>query len=182
MDRLDKAERLRERANVSYEEAKDALERAGDDLLDAMLILEKEGKVKKPEQSTYSTSYENQMDYVKVQEKVDEQKKSAPSARSIGRMIRRGIHFVTHTSFYITREEKILFAMPSWVFALIVASMWKIVLPAMIVAMLFKIRYYFEGDDNTEAANDFLSKAGSFADGVQSELHKEKTEEPKGES
>ncbi len=171
MERLDKAERLRERANVSYEEAKAALEQANDDLLDAMLILEKQGKVKQPGQSTYSTSYEDQTQYVKVQEKVEEQKKQAPG-RNIGRLVRRGIHFVTHTSFYITFKEKTVFALPSWLAALIILFSWKLSVPALLIALLFGVRYRFEGDDNIKEANEFLSKAGSFADGVQSELKK----------
>ena len=60
MDNLEKVEKLRERANVSYEEAKEALENNDWDLLDAMVALEKEGKTVKPEQTAYSTSYEEQ--------------------------------------------------------------------------------------------------------------------------
>ena len=41
MDNLEKVDKLRERANVSYEEAKAALEANGWDLLDAMVYLEK---------------------------------------------------------------------------------------------------------------------------------------------
>ena len=55
MDELEKVERLRERANVTYEEAKKALEECNGDMLDAMVYLEKHGKVKQPGQSSYST-------------------------------------------------------------------------------------------------------------------------------
>ena len=79
MDRLEKAERLREHANVSYEEAKAALDQTDGDLLEAMVLLEKQGKTKQPEQETYSTRYEEQKEYVRVQEKVEEQKQSAPT-------------------------------------------------------------------------------------------------------
>ena len=61
MERLEKVERLREKANVSYEEARAALEASNDDLLDAMVLLERQGKVKTPQQGgTFSTSYEEQ--------------------------------------------------------------------------------------------------------------------------
>ena len=181
MERMEKVERLREKANVSYEEARAALEAAGDDLLDAMVLLEKQGKVKTPEQGgAYSTSYEEQKEYVRVQDKVEEQKKSAPSfGKSVKRVAKLVVRFVTHTSFRITRNEKTLFTMPSWVFALILFFSWKAAVPAMIIALFFGIRYAFEGDEDTTAANDFLSKAGSFADGVQSELQKEKEAEEK---
>ena len=74
MDNLEKVEKLRERANVTYEEAKEALENNDWDLLDAMVALEKEGKTVKPEQTAYSTSYEEQQEYVRVVDKVEEQK------------------------------------------------------------------------------------------------------------
>ena len=54
MTNFEMVETLREKANVTYEEARDALEAANWDLLDAMLLLEKEGKV--PESSaSFST-------------------------------------------------------------------------------------------------------------------------------
>ena len=48
MEQLEKVEKLRQRANVTYEEAKQALEACNWDLLDAMVYLEKQGKVKEP--------------------------------------------------------------------------------------------------------------------------------------
>lgn len=40
MDNFEKVEKLREKANVSYEEAKQALENCNWDILDAMIYLE----------------------------------------------------------------------------------------------------------------------------------------------
>ena len=70
MENLEKVEKLRERANVSYEEAKEALEASNWDLLDAMVYLEKQGKTKAPEQTAYSTNYEDQQQFTSVEETV----------------------------------------------------------------------------------------------------------------
>ena len=48
MDNLEKVEKLREKTGVSYEEAKEALEANNYDVLDAIIYLEKKGKVKAP--------------------------------------------------------------------------------------------------------------------------------------
>lgn len=48
-------EKLRERAGVSYEEAREALESTDDDVLDALILLEKKGKVSPPRVGHYST-------------------------------------------------------------------------------------------------------------------------------
>ena len=42
---LEQVERLREKADVSYEQAKAALEEAGGSLLDALILLERQGRV-----------------------------------------------------------------------------------------------------------------------------------------
>ncbi|MEN6389200.1 MAG: DUF4342 domain-containing protein [Syntrophomonas sp.] len=45
---LELIEMLRERANVSYEEAKEALEKCNGDIVDALIYLEKQDKIKPP--------------------------------------------------------------------------------------------------------------------------------------
>ena len=46
---MEQVEKLRTYADVTYEEAKNALERAEGDLLEALILLEKEGKTKGPQ-------------------------------------------------------------------------------------------------------------------------------------
>ena len=177
MDNLEKVEKLRERADVTYEEAKQALEQAGGDLLDAMVILEKEGKTRRPQQESYSTRYEEQSEYISVQEKVEDQKQNAPSiGKNIGRILKAAWKLILHTSFRISDKEKELFVMPSWVFVLILLLSWRLSVPGMLIAMLFGIRYSFTGQEDVSTANEILNKAGSFAEDVQSELHKERKE------
>ena len=56
MDHFEMVEKLRAKANVSYEEAKAALEASDWDMLDALVLLENEGKVKDaPEAKEYTT-------------------------------------------------------------------------------------------------------------------------------
>ena len=45
MDNLDKVEKLRERADISYDEARAVLEECEWDLLDAVIKLEEQGKI-----------------------------------------------------------------------------------------------------------------------------------------
>ena len=55
MEHLEKVEKLREKANVSYEEAKAALESCDWDILDALVKLESEGKVNIENTADFST-------------------------------------------------------------------------------------------------------------------------------
>ncbi|MDO4620521.1 MAG: hypothetical protein Q4B09_07875 [Lachnospiraceae bacterium] len=57
MDDFEKAEKLKEKAGVTYEEAREALKMNDGNLLDAMIYLEKQGKAQAPEQGgSYSRS------------------------------------------------------------------------------------------------------------------------------
>ena len=99
MDIFEKVEKLVEKAGVSYEDAKAALDKANGDLLDAMIILEKEGKAEAPKQSSYSTEYEQQTQYESVEEKVFNDRKSydkAEQRRERKEKFRSGIDKIKH--------------------------------------------------------------------------------------
>jgi hypothetical protein len=171
MEMIEKVERLRERADVTYEEAKAALEEAGGDLLDAMVILERMGKVRGPARSSYSTEYDEQKDYIRVRDKVEQQKKSAPSfTHTFRRLIKTFFSFIRHTVFIVTKEDSIIFTMPSWVLVLLLFFFWEAIVPVMVIALFFKVNYSFDGAQNVKRANDILGKAGEFVQDVRNEF------------
>ncbi len=172
MENIEKVERLRERADVSYEEAKAVLEEANWDLLDAMVLLERRGKTKAPRQERFSTSYDDQTQYEKVRERVEEQQRRTQSRTSLRQTIRRFFQILSHNYFRVQRKETLLFMMPAWVFALILFIAWKGVVPVMIVGLFFGLRYSFEGEDDLGAANDFMDKASDIAKEMKSEFEK----------
>ena len=55
---LEQVERLREKADVSYGQAKQALEYSGGNLLDALIYLEEQGAIPRPQGAYYSTRNE----------------------------------------------------------------------------------------------------------------------------
>ena len=175
MDKLEKIERLRERAGVSYEEARDALDAAGDDLLDAIVLLEKQGKVKQPKQESYSTQYEEQKQYLRVVDKVEEQKQSAPTlGKSLHKLFHVLADFIMHTSFHVSRRGKPVLTVPSWVLVIALLIFWKPLIPIGIILLIFGFRYSFESDGtaDTDPANKILDKAGNIADEIHSGLKK----------
>ncbi len=54
MDHIEMVENLRQKANVSYSEAKESLEKANWDMLEAMILLENDGKIEKGTSSSSS--------------------------------------------------------------------------------------------------------------------------------
>lgn len=178
MDKLEKAERLRKCANVTYEEALAALDACDQDLLDAVVMLEKQGRIADPGHGTYSTDYQAQDDYIDVTYRVEQQKQDAPTfSKTLDKIFRTVVRFLKSTSFMITRRETVLFRLPSWVLVIILAACWRVIIPAAIIAMIFGVRYSFEGSKVTDAANSLLSRAGDIADDLRSGLQGEKRRE-----
>ena len=65
MEQLEMVKKLHEKAGVSYDEARDALVRANWDMLEAVRILEEEGKIA-PLVSSMTTFDENNTKYEEV--------------------------------------------------------------------------------------------------------------------
>ena len=176
MDKLEKVERLRERANVTYEEAAQALEEAGGDLLDALVLLEKQVKTKAPEQSTYSTSYEEQKDYVPVKDQlvVAEQKaKEERPHRKFGEAVKNFFRVLRDNSLIVSRHKKEFIRLPLWLLAivLLITGLWKLAIVVIIISLFFQVRYSFGGKDQLNEANEFMEKASDTAEHIKNEFN-----------
>lgn len=178
MDRFEMIEKLRERADISYEEARDVMEQTDGDLLEALVLLEKQGKLSQPKAAAAGEAGETGADAGAAESKSadtaqDNGGKKKKERGPLGKAFHSAGSFLAHTAFHMTHEGKELFVMPSWSFALLMLFFWQALVPLMLISLFFNMRYFFDGDENVEAANEVLSKAGSFADGFESSLKKE---------
>lgn len=172
MNEFEKVEKLRERANVTYEEAKEALDQCNGDLLDAMMLLERQGKAKAPQQSSFSTSYEEQPQYLSVEEKVQESKGDGKSIWEkicdFCKMIwRKGCD----NYFCLHHKGELIFKIPVVAFVIVLLFAWNVSLIALVVGLFFDCRYSFAGKDELDAANKVFDKASEFAEQVKDEFH-----------
>ena len=158
MEMFEKVQMLKKEAGVTYEEARKALEEAGGDLTEAMILLERKGR--------------------KSRAAGDSREQAGKSfGRSLVRMIRALIRFIRRTSFNVTREDRLIFTMPTFVFALL------LFLPAMVISLFFGVRFHFAGGADTQKPNRILQKAGDLARDVKDEFSglREGAEEEKKE-
>ena len=176
MDNMEKVEKIRELANVSFEEAKAALEENNWDLLDAMVSLEKQGKTKTPEQTSYSTSYEQQENYVSVQKTIQKEKKKKEKRHNLGDIVRKFIRICRDNSFCVTRKGDEIIKVPLFLVVIALFFFWKPIAIVMIVALFFNFRYSFEGKDELKEANRFMESAGNMAENVKGEFVKKDSE------
>lgn len=83
MTNLEKVERIREKTGVTYEEAKAALEAADWDMLDAILQLEREGKIE--EQQGAAGSFASEADYSDTPQQIVESYQSHQEEQKSGK-------------------------------------------------------------------------------------------------
>lgn len=171
MDDLEKVERLRERADVSYEEAKNALEQCNGDLLDAMVYLEKQGKVKKPGHTSYSTQYEEPVDFGDLKK---ENVKSGGVKEGLNRFFSwcgKWIDKGNQTFFKVDRNEKNLIRIPVTVFIILMCLFFWAIVWVMVVGLFLGCRYSFEGISEIQVdVNKAMDKAADAADKIKNEF------------
>lgn len=171
MDELEKVERLRERANVSYEEAKKALDECGGDLLDAMVYLEKQGKVKNPGKTSYTTRYEEPENFGDVGK---EQKNSSGIKDMLNRFFSwcgRTIQKGNQTFFRVDRNGENIIRIPVTVFVLLAVLFFWILFWVLVAGLFLGCRYSFEGVGDVHVdVNKAMDRAADAADSIKNEF------------
>ena len=171
MESFEKVEKLRQRANVSYEEAKAALEASGWDLLDAMIYLEKEGKTVKSAGEKYVPSIVVGEDEGNSDDGCCKGKKSCGAdGEKFKEFCKSSWKKGNENFFVVTHKNDTIIKIPVWAMILILIFTFHIALPVMLVSLFFGVRYAFKGEADFEAVNKAMDKAGEYADSVKEEL------------
>lgn len=147
MDNFEKVEKLRERANVTYEEAKEALENSNWDILDAMIYLEKNGKTSGPEHSSYSTHNERKAIEVEVESSGNRTNNFTDSLKRFGQWCLKILEKGNTNSFCVEKDGKEIFRIPVTLLVVLLIFAFWVVLPLLVVGLFFNMRYHFAGPD-----------------------------------
>ncbi len=152
MEHKEMIEKLHSQAGVSREDAEDALRRSSWDMLDALTLLEKEGKIA-PLTSSMTTTDSSSAGYEKV----------APSAQSSGGFWQRFsaklkeiVLFSLNHSFIIRRRGNIILNLPVLVMVILVVCAFEVSLAALLVGLFLDCQYSVEKipDKNGGGANE----------------------------
>ncbi|MBR4184052.1 MAG: hypothetical protein IKQ56_09570 [Lachnospiraceae bacterium] len=177
MEEFEKVERLVAKANVTYEDAKKALEESNGDMLDAMIYLEKQGKVKAPSQSSFNTGNSGNDQYKDVADAVHRSEGSNIKSvfKSIGETVGRGIKYTLDNYLVITRNGNEIFRLPLCAAIIILLIGWEILLIIMLISLFFDCRYKIVGKNNAGEVNHIFDQAADLA-GKAKEKFTEATE------
>jgi len=189
MTHIEMVEKLRERADVNYADAKDALERTNWDLLDAMILLEKEGKIRSDEtaispadQSQESYSTKNSGDNGnsgKNSHNCDREKwepRGTTFRELMGKFFRwvgKVLHLGNVNHFVVERYGNQSLSLPVTVLVVLLIIGFWVVVPLIIVGLFFGYRYSFMGPNlGRENINDAMHKASNVAESIKDEFKK----------
>ena len=179
---LEQVEKLREYANVSYDEAKAALESAGGDILQALIDLERQGKVKPPQgggqynsgsiQVSGATQHgESNKESGKTNRNPNE--KSAFN-RNMGRFFRwmgEVIHKGNINALVVEKNGTSIMRLPITVLVILLVCAFWIVVPLLVIGMFFSFRYYFQGPDiNSSKVNDAMDTVANAAEEIKNDI------------
>lgn len=176
MATLEQVEKLREKANVSFEEAKAALEACDNDILEALIHLEQQGRVKEP---TGGGSYSNK-GAADIAEAEIVRSKSAhdDGGETFGNMMRRLGRFLVKlirigNSNYLDvyRKGELFISCPvTLLVVLMIFGFWAVI-PLLIVGLFFGFKYSFTGAQlGRESVNKAMDTAASTVADVVSEF------------
>lgn len=171
MDHMEMVERLREKTGLSYEEARAALERSNWDLLDALVALEKEGKVSGGA-AHYSTRTDAQPDAANDKKTHTEGDSFSDIMKRFWNWIRRVLQASVHNQLcMLDKNGQQVLAIPVILFVLLILFAFWVILPLMIVSLFFGCRYLFRGPDlGKESVNKVVGKATDVADTIKAEF------------
>lgn len=173
MSTIEQVEKLKEKANVSYGEAKAALEVSSGDMLDAIIYLEKQGKIKAPESDgKFTTSPPKSEERQEKKEKYQDDGESFSTLMGkffkwCGKIIAKGnVHM-----FEVRRNGENMMAIPLTVLVLLLIFAFWVVIPLIVVGLFFGCRYFFSGPDivNT-GVNKVMDAAANAAEDIKREI------------
>ena len=175
MSTIEQIEKLREKADVTYAEAKAALDAASGDMLDAIINLENQGKVKAPENGGSFTTSQQQDDDGREKQKPRKDKESGESfSAMMGRFFRWCCKIIAKGNTYmfeVKRHGETVLPIPVTVMVLLLLFAFWAVIPLLVIGLFFGCRYYFSGPDlEKTGVNKVLDAAADAAEGIKKDV------------
>lgn len=181
---LEQVEQLRQRANISYDEAKAALEETDGDLLQAVINLEKQNRIKPPKGGGYFSSRNTQQNLGDngTSENMNEEfeKDDSSSFRELmckflkwcGKIIDKG----NRNHFEVVKDGDKIMTIPVTVLVIFLLFTFWVTVPIMIIGLFFGYRYMFSGPElGKENINRAMDSVADVAGSIKKEVKGEKS-------
>ena len=181
MTTLEQVEKLRAMANISYDEAKVALDASNGDLLEAIIYLEKQGKVITPigggyyssQRTTDTSAFSDNQNWENQTNNCNNRKSFTSLMKRFGtfclEMVRKG----NANTFEVLKDEESKASIPVTVLALLLIFAFWITIPLIVIGLFFGFRYRFHGPDlSGKTVNDAMNSAANAAVNLKKSIDK----------
>ena len=179
MEKLEKVEVIRKKCGVSYEDAKAALDACNDNILDAIIWLEKQGKTDKntasyTAESTSKSHVSSEMKKAQIAYQESSKKSDfSEHMNSFWDKCKDLLRKSMDTEFIITRHNEQFMTMPILVpiagFFLWGATLW-----LLILGLFFDFRYHIkEAQPIIVDINETMDKAADAAETIKKDVTKD---------
>ena len=160
MERNEMIKVLMEKTKISYEEAEEALQECDFDLLDAIIYLERKGKIENNESNTIIEVAEASEEENKKESDGKHKKKCGGIGEVIGRIIKfigKAIDKGNKNNFEIRKESKKPIEISLTISALLlIIAFWPVAI-LLLVGLFLGYKYSITGPDiNNDKVNDIL--------------------------
>lgn len=183
MTEIEKIEKLRDKANVTFAEAKEALDNSGGDMLDAFIYLENNGTVKEPDGGGFYSGADNNTHSNKTEANNYSSKDNTNSGDDFGSLMKKFGDFCLNlfnkginNHLEATKGDQHLFSCPVLVVIILVLCFFWATIPLFIISLFFGFRYHFSGDD---LGNDSVNSVMDGASNVVNDVKRSFTESSK---
>ncbi|MDR3586475.1 MAG: ubiquitin [Desulfosporosinus sp.] len=181
MTTLEQVEKLRAMANVSYDEAKAALDASNGDLLEAIIDLEKQGKVNAPNGGGYYSS-EKTVDASEVvfnKSCWEKENKNCNGGETFSSLMKKLVKFCfkilrksTTNYFEVLKGEQSKASVPVIALVLLLIFAFGVTIPLLIIGLFFGLRYRFKGPDFLgKTINDAMNSAADAAENLKKSMN-----------
>ena len=169
---LEQVEQLQAKADVSYTDARAALEQSDGDLLGALIWLDQRGKLRTEKGGFYSTDGSG---------KGEETEEVLLPIRTERRRERRSVHdllrlfwkLLTENELEIWRKGKAISSVPIIILIVLMVLGFWVVIPALIVGLFLGCKYTFAGPNlGREDLNEIMDTVSDAADQIKAEFQK----------
>jgi len=175
MTDLEKAEKLREKADVSFAEAKEALDKSGGDLLDALIYLEEQGKATVPAGGGFFSGADTPVETEKSSKSSTENESDKHSGETFSTMMKKLGRFLIkmfnkgNSNYLEARKgDEHLFSCPVTVLVLLLIFFFWVTVPLLVISAFCGFQYRFSGKDlGKDSVNKVMDDASNAVDEVK---------------
>ncbi len=180
---LEQVEKLREYANISYEEAKKVLEETNGDILEAIEKLEKENRIAAAEGGYYNSRDRSQEGHENGKEEYENKAPNSGEGASFGELLGRFLRWCGDlisrgnvNSFVVTKGDEKVMSIPVTILVILLVFTFWITIPLIIVGLFFGYKYKFVGPDlGKENVNRAMDSVAEAAENLIKEVKGEKS-------